>query len=197
MPSFTADPASGDNLYWPRWSPDGTRIRYSLYSPKTGFHQIWEVASDGRNLRPLLPRWDAAPHYCCGSWTRDGRYLSSPRRGMGGVIFGPLAKAEDFFELGPGPAAANHCRSPFVLRSLPSPDGWLFVFGVEQRSEVVRYDPATRQPAPWLAGVSATGVSFSKDGAWAAYSSFPDHALWRCKADGSVRSQLPARPLSA
>ncbi len=41
-----------------------------------------------------------------------------------------------------------------------------------------------------LGGLSATWVTFSREAAWVAYSSFPDKALWRARADGRERLQL-------
>jgi eukaryotic-like serine/threonine-protein kinase len=50
---------------------------------------------------------------------------------------------------------------------------------------------------PFLSGISADSVSFSKDGQWVAYASFPEGTLWKSKADGSQRIQLTYPPLSA
>jgi Tol biopolymer transport system component len=50
---------------------------------------------------------------------------------------------------------------------------------------------------PFLSGVSAESVSFSKDGQWVAYSSYPDATLWKSKLDGSERIQLSYPPLRA
>ena len=46
-------------------------------------------------------------------------------------------------------------------------------------------------------GVSADGVSFSRDGQSVAYVSYPDSILWRSLADGSQRIQLSYPPLAA
>src|SRR5215831_8669042 len=37
--------------------------------------------------------------------------------------------------------------------------------------------------------------TFSRDGNWVAYTSYPDHALWRSRADGSERLQLTYPPM--
>ena len=39
-------------------------------------------------------------------------------------------------------------------------------------------------------------VSFSKDGQWVAYVSFPEGTLWKSKLDGSQRLQLTYPPLT-
>ncbi len=65
-----AGPAS-----WPRWSPDGKVLRFTVEDLKTSSQSLWEVASDGTHLRPLLPGWSSPPAECCGNWTPDGNYF--------------------------------------------------------------------------------------------------------------------------
>jgi len=81
---------------------------------------------------------------------------------------------------------------------VPSKDGKkLFVVGAVARGELTRYDMKHAQFLPFLSGISAESVSFSKDGEWVAYSSYPDATLWRSKLDGSERIQLSYSPLRA
>jgi eukaryotic-like serine/threonine-protein kinase len=80
---------------------------------------------------------------------------------------------------------------------LPSKDGKkLFVVGALARGELARYDTGSGEFLPFLSGISADSVSFSKDGQWVAYVSFPEGALWRSKSDGSQRIQLIYPPLT-
>ncbi len=81
---------------------------------------------------------------------------------------------------------------------LPSRDGkTLFVVGGLARGELVRYDTKSSQFTPFLSGMSADSVTFSRDGQWVAYVSFPDGTLWRRKLDGSQRIQLSYSPIYA
>jgi Tol biopolymer transport system component len=66
----------------------------------------------------------------------------------------------------------------------------LFAQTVQVRGELVRYDSASHQFTPFLSGISAVGVDFSRDGKWVTYVAFPEGTLWRSKADGSERLQL-------
>ncbi|MGC1296467.1 MAG: hypothetical protein WA869_15645 [Alloacidobacterium sp.] len=50
---------------------------------------------------------------------------------------------------------------------------------------------------PFLSGISADDVAFSKDGQWVVYVSYPESILWRSKPDGSQKIQLSAPPLLA
>src|SRR5215468_2879023 len=33
--------------YWPRWSPDGSRLRFTVQDTRTGSDSLWEVSADG------------------------------------------------------------------------------------------------------------------------------------------------------
>jgi Tol biopolymer transport system component len=73
----------------------------------------------------------------------------------------------------------------------------IFVLGTKQRGALVRYDMKSHQFQPFLSGISATDPTFSRDGKWVAYASYPDHALWRSRSDGSERMQLTYPPVNA
>jgi Tol biopolymer transport system component len=77
----------------------------------------------------------------------------------------------------------------------PSRDGRrIFALGTKQRGELVRYDMKSHQFKPFLSGISATDPTFSRDGKWVAYASYPDRSLWRSRSDGSERMQLTYPP---
>jgi Tol biopolymer transport system component len=48
---------------------------------------------------------------------------------------------------------------------------------------------------PYLSGISAESLAFSRDGQWVTYLSFPEGTLWRSKVDGSERLQLTFPPM--
>jgi dipeptidyl aminopeptidase/acylaminoacyl peptidase len=76
-----------------------------------------------------------------------------------------------------------------------SPDGKkLFETGSIWRGEVVVYDRKVHQFLPFLSGIFAAEVDFSRDGKWVAYVTLPEHTLWRSRADGSERLQLTNPP---
>ena len=77
-----------------------------------------------------------------------------------------------------------------------SPDGKkLYVIGQQQRGELERYDSKSREWAPYLSGISADFVEFSRDKQWITYVTFPDEILWRSRIDGSDRLQLTRPPM--
>ena len=171
----------------PAWSPDGRRIRFTAYDEPRFSQALWEVSAEGTNAHPVFPGWHTPPNECCGRWTQDGKYfVFASQGGIWAVAQGRgllrLARSK-LVQLTSGPI-------PFS-EALPSKDGkYLFAVGVAPRGELVRYDGRGKQFVPFLSGISAEYVTFSKDGQWVAYVTFPDGALWRSKADGSDRLQL-------
>jgi eukaryotic-like serine/threonine-protein kinase len=176
----------------PAWSPDGKRIRFAAIDEPRSSSSLWEVSADGTDARALFPGWHTHPSEYYGRWTPDGKYFIFASQGgiwavseKRGIL--PLAR--------PKPVLLTTGATPFV-EALPSKDGkHLFAVGVAQRGEVVRYDGRSNQFVPWLSGISAESVTYSQNGQWVAYVTFPDGALWRSKADGSERLQLTHAPV--
>ncbi|PYT71566.1 MAG: hypothetical protein DMG39_12810 [Acidobacteria bacterium] len=67
----------------------------------------------------------------------------------------------------------------------------------QQRAQLVRYDPASRQFLPYLSGISASDLAFSPDGKWMAHVTVPEGCLWRSRLDGTDRRQLTDSPTNA
>jgi Tol biopolymer transport system component len=83
-----------------------------------------------------------------------------------------------------------------VFGSVSSRDGKK-VFAIQGAAlgELVRRDAKSQQFLPYLSGISAIQLGFSKDGQWVAYASFPEGSLWRCKVDGTERLRLSFPPM--
>jgi Tol biopolymer transport system component len=182
------------SAFAPAWSLDGSELRLSVQDPKTNAQSLWEVSARGSNLHPLLAGWHNPPDECCGNWTPDGRYFVFQSQGQ----IWALPEKGGFLRK-PSGAPIQLTSSPLRLsQPLPSKDGKkLFVVGRTYRGELVRYNSKTGQFLPFLSGISAEYVTFSKDGQWVAYRAFPQGDLWRSKADGSERLQLSYAPLDA
>ena len=129
-----------------------------------------------------------------GKWTPDGKYFVFESKGQ---VWGLPEKA-GFFRRSTG-TPVQLTDSPLKLGwPLPSKDGRkLFVIGQRLRGELVRYDARSGEFQPFLSGISAENVAFSKDGNWVAYVTYPDGLLWRSKVDGSERQRLSDPPLYA
>jgi len=174
------------------WSPDARLIRVSVLDPTSNAATIWQVSASGGNPRQVFPGWRAEDNRCCGKWTPDGKYFVFESQGQ----LWASRVAGSFFR------RTNH--EPVQLTSgttlygapLPAKDGKkLYAVAGFRRGELDRYDAKTKTFVPFLGGISADFVSFSKDGQWVAYVTFPDGVLWRSKIDGSEKLQLTFPPL--
>ena len=177
-------------------SPDGSRIRFAVPDVINNTSELWEVRTDGSGIHSLLPSWNNPPSECCGRWTPDGRFyvFQSTRDGATNVWI--VRDQSDWWR--------KVSREPVQLTTgplqfgvpLPSKDGKrLFMAGVQPRAELVRYDAKSGDFSPYLGGISAGDVDFSRDGQWMTYVSYPDDMLWRSKLDGSARLQLTYPPM--
>jgi len=182
---------TADEPYFLRWSPDGTRISLSLVGT------LWEIAADGTNLHLKIPGWDHPLDGCSGHWTPDGKYFifDSYRGGTDNIwiirekggLFSSVS--HDPMRLTTGPMHTG--------RPVPSRDGKkILVRGWQDRGELVRYDSKSGF-VPYLSGISAQGVTFSRNAEWIAYVAYPEGTIWRNKADASERLQLSFTPLQA
>ena len=183
--------------WWPRWSPEGKTIRFTVVSElgsPNPRQEIWEVRADGSHLRRTFAGLAVPAIQCCGNWTANGKYyvFSSPDffgaqlwalREHPGVIGGP----KKVFRLSAGPMS--------ITSALPSAGNKLFAIAQHQRGQLVRYDRQAGQFLPFLKGISATDVDISRDGQWVVYVSFPEGTLWRSRLDGSQQLQLTLSPM--
>jgi len=174
-----------------RFSPDGTRIRFTLNDLSRSSASLWEVWPDGTNLHRLLPDWHNPPRECCGDWTPDGHYYTFVSgNAPNGDLYVLADRTGTFRRARTGPIQLTTGPLPY-LNAVPSTDGRrVFVTGLQLRAQVVRYDPQSRQFVPYLGGLPASDLAFSRDGQWIAYVGVPDGNLWRSRADGSDRLQL-------
>jgi len=181
-----------------RWSPDGSILRFTVNDPKTNNRAIWQASADGANLRLLLPGWSDTPNECCGKWTPDGKYF---------VFQARRNETDDLWALNEHPGLFRAAQTdPVQLTTgpmnvgnpVPSRDGKkLFVQGWQPRGELLRYDTKAKQLVPYLSGISAMGLDFSRDGEWVAYNDVSDGTLWRSKVDGTQKLQLVFPPMQA
>jgi len=178
------------------WSPDGSRIRFFKDS------RLWEMSSDGSGLHALLPAWQPSRPMCCGRWTPDGKFfvflfqISSHGSISPGNQLWALDERGGLSKRVP-PEPVQLTSGPMRWNTpIPSKDGTkIFAQGVVQRGELVRFDAQSHRLEPSLGGISAEFASFSADGKFVAYVTFPEGVLWRADRDGSNRVQLTNPPL--
>jgi Tol biopolymer transport system component/uncharacterized membrane protein YphA (DoxX/SURF4 family) len=183
------------NLERPTVSPDGTHIAFIAgreHHILVG--SIMEINADGADLHTIAKSTDNT-YVCCPNWTRDGRYL---------VYTSTRHESADLWAWPAEGRIMRRSRTPVQLTNGPlrfsqtvsSLDGkQLFTVGTKNRGELVRYDSQSKQFVPVLSGISAFDVTYSADGKWVAYLSYPEGDLWRSRADGSERVQLTYPPM--
>jgi eukaryotic-like serine/threonine-protein kinase len=181
-----------------RWSPDGSILRFTMSDPKTNNRTIWQASADGANVRPLLPGWSEAPNECCGKWTPDGKYFVFQARRDATADLWAINERSGLFRTAPQAPVQLTTGPMNVGDPVPSRDGKrLFVQGWQARGELLRYDVKSKQLTPYLSGISAMGLDFSRDGQWVAYNDASDGTMWRSKADGTQKLQLVFPPMLA
>jgi len=182
-----------------QFSPDGTRLRFTRRAQDVHSFNVWEVGIDGKSLRPLLPPdFHQDPGECCGRWSADGRYyfFAAYHNGRGDIW--ALRENNGIFRKSSS-APLPITTGPLGYKS-PTPalsGNRLFVIGEQQRAELRRLDSKSRQFVPFLNGISAGEIDFSREGQWVSYSSYPDGSLWRSRSDGSEKLQLTYPPTDA
>lgn len=181
-------------VFQPRWSPDGKLVRFTLEDPGKP-QSLWEVGEDGTNLHPLFSKGDFEWE-CCGMWTPDGKYFVFEAKSNGISQTWAFRENQTLFSRALFPSRKiKPTQLTFGPISYQSPsvslDGKrLYTIGGQSRGELVRYDKNARAFVPYLSGVSARGLSFSRDGEWVVYMTHPEGAMWRSRVDGSERIRL-------
>jgi Tol biopolymer transport system component len=175
-------------------SPDGRLIRFA----KDG--QLWEMNADGTGMHPLLPNWHAPGALSSGRWTPDGALYffvvgAAAQRGGGGQIWALDERHGPFRHLSSEPLPLTNGPIRWAV-PVASRDGQsIFAVGQTPRGELSRWDEKTRQFQSFLGGISTDDVSFSRDGRFIAYITYPDGILWKANRDGSNAVQLSQPPL--
>ena len=181
-----------------RWSPDGSKVRFSAHDERDPEKvSLWEVFVASGALHPLLSDFNPSLTPSPGNWSPDGRYYVFTARARGVSDIWVLREPVGLHRAAPEPVQVT--TGPMETSNpVFSLDGKrLFVYGIQYRSEFLRYDLRSGQLTPELVGISGTQLEYSKDGKWLTYVSVPDGALWRAAADGSQRLRLTFPPLIA
>ena len=176
-------------------SPDGKRILIQLDIKGDNTFVAFEVAADGTGVEEIH---NASPDECCFHWSWNGQYLlysvkTGNRWDIWALPFhvGLFRNLKKPIRLTTGPLS-------FSDGAIPSRDGkQIFAVASKPHGELLRYDLKLHKFLPLLSGISATDATFSDDGKWVAYLSYPDHSVWRSRDDGTDRMQLTFPPLEA
>ena len=187
--------------FWMRWSPDGKKLRFTLLEPTSHTSSLWELDGATRKAHqvsfpaPLQPD-PASPDLrkvdlCCGSWTPSGDQFTFQTSN---------AHESNLWVVGAGERAqpVQLTNGPIRFTSpVPSREGRsVFAFGVAQPGGTRLYDNASHRfaPAPHFLQ-NAQRITYSRDGAWVAWTDTQEQ-LWRARAkDGADLLRLSGRDL--
>jgi Tol biopolymer transport system component/DNA-binding winged helix-turn-helix (wHTH) protein len=182
--------------FWLRCAPDGSRVRFTVVDSATRATSLWEFTFADKKLRPLLPGWSNPTSECCGNWTPDGKYFVFQSNRVEGSNIWILP--EKSWIGGPAPSPSQLTAGPLnFIGPVPARHGdQVFFTGAHKRSQLRRYDAATRQFIPYLREIGMAGrTEFSRDGTRVAWVSTSDGGLWQSRLDGSQRLQLTSGPM--
>jgi Tol biopolymer transport system component len=181
-------------VFWLRWSPDGKTLRFTGNGPAGD--SIWEMAADGSNLHQFLADWRGEKTVGLGNWTPDGNYFFFRADHNGRQdLWAVREKGDLLHKVSHEPVRLTAGPLSFEAPQ-PSTDGKrIYAIGSQLRAELVRYDAKSGQFVPYLDGISAGVVSFSRDGQWLSYVTWPQGELWRSRVDGSEKLQLTSAPM--
>jgi WD40 repeat protein len=168
----------------------------------SGKGALWEVASDGAGLHPLLrgPVSGAErDNDYSGTWTPSGKYYLFLRSRSSTVASIWAIREHRAWQPVFGPRPVQIYSTTMDLPSLaPSPDGKrAFFAGGQERRELVRYEAGRGQFMTYLSGVAGRWIDYSHHERWVAYTIAADDTLWRSRPDGAERVLLTPAPLHA
>jgi dipeptidyl aminopeptidase/acylaminoacyl peptidase len=153
-----------------------------------------ESMADGSRLRPIVSSSEGG-QVCCAEWSPDGRYILFQDRHEGRADLWMLPMKAGFLQRVHRPIQLTNGPLSYTAPVMSRDGKQIFALGTKGRGELVRFDAKANEFVPFLSGIWAFNPTFSRDGNWVAYTSYPDHALWRSRADGSERLQLTYPPM--
>jgi Tol biopolymer transport system component len=148
-------------------------------------------------LHRFLPDWNPGGSECCGAWTPDGKYYVFQATVAGSTNIWALREGRLFGKRGREPVQLTTGPMQYALPVVSKDSKKIFFVGTQSSAELSVYDSRLREFVPYLGGISAEGVSFSKDGQRVAYVRLPEGTLWRMRIDGSDQLQLTFPPMEA
>src|SRR5579863_1684203 len=141
---------------WPRWSPDGARLRLTVTDNTTGYSSIWEIPADGKVPHPILAGWNQAPSECCGNWTPDGKYFVFQSTRDAKTEIWAMKEKQGLLARGSGePVQLTAGQMNSLAPTVSSNGKKLYIVGQQLRGELARHDSNSGEFVPYLSGISA------------------------------------------
>ena len=175
-------------VYSIRYSADGRLLRYLCRKKNAKEYELWETSADGSGGRIVFANVQSEFSNDKGSWTPDAKYLFFAREQDGRKSLWALRARLAF---GSESRTLLNTGLMSISAVAPAADGKkVFAIGTLARVEILRLDPRSGAFLPFLLGVSADGLAFSRKGDWVAYTTFPGGTLVRSRLDGTQKLEL-------
>lgn len=186
--------SASSRVSWPRFSPDGTTIRFTQFTElASNRFFLWEVGLDGGQASRLFPDSNMEAS-CCGSWSPDGKYYVFQASTDDGMHLWALESSESG---GAEPFQVTSGETNFGSPAFSADGKAIFAFGSKRRGELVEFDSSTNSfnEATGLESLAGDQLSFSLDKQSAVYVSYPDSSLWRKNLSDGSEQQLTFPPM--
>ena len=178
--------------FWLRWSPDGSRLRFTVRDSKRQTSELWEVLADGSNPHSLFPSWSQPSSECCGNWTPDGQYFvfqSSHSDNAHSEIW--VRRERPWYLVDREPRQITNGPLDYQAPSTSPGGDRVYFIGATSQYELLRAMPKSSTFTTLDQNLSAASLAeYSPDGKWIAWLNASDNSLWRSRVDGSERIQL-------
>jgi Tol biopolymer transport system component/DNA-binding winged helix-turn-helix (wHTH) protein len=194
--------SAGGYIEYPRWSPDGQRLSFAVMDVNTTAISLWEISPGSSDAHPLSLGLQAPVRHrwgdgeCCGDWSPDGKYFVFRSLHDGVTSLWAMRQDAGWFQKARRTLVQLYTSPDNIGEPRFSVDGKkIFFVDYQERRELVRYDSLRKIFVPYLGGIPARLLSFSRDGQWVAYKNEADGSLWRSRLDGTQALQLTFPPL--
>ncbi len=179
------------------WSPGDRFIRFTLIdaADRKNPNVLWDINVDGTGLRRVFADNPDGSGNCCGKWLDDNTYVFQVLDHSGRCSLWLLREHPRVLGKRTRDLIKLSSDSFDVETPSPSLDGRR-VFAVARRGpELAEYKGPGEGFVPYLGGIPAIEVAFSRDGHWVTYVSQPDRILWRARSNGSDAAPLTSAPM--
>ena len=180
--------------FWLRWSPDGSRLRFTVRDTKNLTLSLWEADADGSHLHPLLQGWSQPASECCGSWTPDGEFYVFQSWHSGHSEIWALQE-HPWYRKDREPRQITNGPLDYEAPSTSPGSHRIQFIGVDWQIELLRATPKSNAFLALESNLSTAALAvYSADGQWVAWLNASDGSLWRSRANGTERLELTTPP---